>query len=117
MRKDLEEIAASKGFTSKWIGAMLRLFYKYFPDQDPLKRLDLYPELRPYTLPLDDPERYDESFLVDYLRQKGYIVYRPIPVPDEKIIKYLEKIGYVVERIPLRNIFNLLILKNKSKRK
>ncbi len=87
-RKQLECVATEWGFSTNWIGSMLRLFHKHHP------------------FPLQTTKRTDFDRLVsglgvsgiaDYLRSKGLRVVKRLSVDDDVLIKFIEQQGYVVE--------------------
>jgi hypothetical protein len=85
-RERLEMIGRGSG----WIGSMLRLFHRSYPiTYKP--RVEI-PPVEKVVKGLGD------RGIVDYLRQKGYHVFQPLPVIDEQLISYVRSKGYVVAR-------------------
>jgi hypothetical protein len=71
-----------------WIGSMLRLFHRTYP-------MTFKETMRS---PLDKVRNsLGDHGIADYLRQKGYHVFRPLPVPDDELISYVKSRGYIVE--------------------
>lgn len=81
-RQSLERL----GRSSQWIGSILRLLDKYYP--------------RKYSCPSQNRsllDRMGEERLVDYLRSKGFRVFKNFEVSDKDIVRHLEQKGYFVE--------------------
>ena len=83
-RQKFEDLASSLGRSSNWIGSMLRLFLKNFPPP--------FPE--PSRTGVD---RYSHFTLAEYLKSKGFRVFRPLDLSDAEIVSHLEAKGYYVE--------------------
>ena len=100
LREDLQHIADSHSESSNWMGAILRIFYRLYPHEK--YRPDLFScdaHVRDTSL-----SQYSVQFLVSYLRDKGYRVYRSIDFSDDDVVQYLSDRGYTVDRFELSNI-------------
>lgn len=85
-REDLQILGRGDG----WIGSILRLFNRAYPALA-AARINPAP-------PIDDIlHSLGERGIADYLRYKGYTVYKRLDVPDETLINLLLARGYVVE--------------------
>lgn len=70
---------------SNWVGSVVRFFNKSFP----LERIYLFKK---------SPEDYPLPVLVNYLRMKGYLVWRTFEeFEDSEIIDYLSEKGFKVK--------------------
>jgi len=78
-RETLENLCRS----SHWIGYILRLLNKQYPNQS----------LKPLK---DTAEGYGIGYLIDYMQSKGYRVFIPLPLSDLDIACYLMSHGYEV---------------------
>jgi len=90
LREKLEVCASTCGFSSNWIGSILRILNKKYPVPYPEsneKRSDLQRLI----------DRIGFDGLADYLRSKGLRVTKKLNVPDREIMKVLEKEGYEVQ--------------------
>lgn len=90
LREKLEACALTSGYSSNWIGSVLRLLNKKYPVPCPEsneKRSDLQRLI----------DRIGFDGLADYLRSKGLRVTKKLNVPDREIVKALEKEGYEVQ--------------------
>ncbi len=83
-RDNFREVLEGLGFSPQRIGHVVKLINKI----DPLP-------VRPKTSP-SDLAHYSESFLINYMRKKGFEIYIKIPVSDEDIIFWLESKGFTV---------------------
>ena len=83
-RNNFRERLEDLEFSPQRIGYVVKLINKI----DPLP-------VRPHTTPYD-LAHYSETFLIKYMRKKGHVVYKKIPVSDEDIIFWLESKGYTV---------------------
>lgn len=86
-REKLEETAHSLGSSSNWICSILRLFHKKFPPAVVSRNHSVTEILSSMS---------DDRFL-EYLRSRGFRVYRPIKISVVDIVKHLENKGYCVE--------------------
>jgi hypothetical protein len=88
-RESFQEDMSAVGRSSNWVGCMLRLLNETFPSSIP-----------PYVPPLplqDAVNRYGETGLVDYLRNKGLRVVKPLKASDREIVGYLESRGWIID--------------------
>jgi len=83
-RYDLESLGRGNG----WIGAILRLFSQTYPFSSRPSE-----ELTPLTLLI---RTIGDQGIAEYLRHKGYPVYKPVPVSDTELINYIQSVGYTV---------------------
>lgn len=83
LRASLEAV----GRSSNWVGCMVRLFNQKFPVRLPVKSLSSGPARFPHDVDI-----------VAYLRDRGYLVYRPLPITDSELISYIKSRGYKVEK-------------------
>lgn len=89
-RSTFEAYALDSGFSSNWVGSMLRLFRKNFSLPSPVvERTSL------------DRLVYKIGVLgiVEHLKSRGYRVSRSLDVSDSDLIRYLEKEGFEVEGV------------------
>ncbi len=84
-RRDLEQLGRGNG----WIGSILRLFTQAYPFSSRPSE-----ELTPLTVLI---RTIGDQGIAEYLRCKGHIVYKPVPVSDEELINYIKSIGYTVK--------------------
>jgi len=90
LREKLEACALTSGFSSNWIGSMLRLLNQKYPVPYP-KESDQRSGLQRLI------DRIGFDGLADYLRSKGLRVTKKLNVSDKEILKALEKEGYEVQ--------------------
>jgi hypothetical protein len=89
LREKLESCACTLGFSSNWIGSILRQLNKKYPVP--------YPELNEKRSDLQRLiDRIGFDGLAEYLRSKGLRVTKKLNIPDREIIKVLEKEGYEI---------------------
>ncbi|GER94657.1 hypothetical protein A45J_2421 [hot springs metagenome] len=84
--KTIREDLGAVGRGENWIGSILRLLDKYYP--------------RKYSCPIQERsslDRIGEERLVEYLRSKGFRVFKHFDISDKEIVRYLESKGYFVE--------------------
>jgi len=86
-RDTFRESVTALGRSSNWIGSILRIFQKRFP--------------QPYSVRSRNSleralEVYGESGFLDYLRGKGFRVVKPLGISERMIIDFLESKGYVI---------------------
>ena len=86
-RDTFRESLTALGRSSNWIGSILRILQKKFPLPYPVRSKNSLERA---------VEVYGESGFVDYLRGKGLRVVKPLGVPDEEIIDFLEAKGWVI---------------------
>lgn len=84
-REDLERFAERYSRSSNWIGAVLRLFHRAYPDTRP------HPE-RLHRL--TDLEK--ESLFADCFRSRGFSVFKPLPFTDDDMVSFLNSRGFLV---------------------
>lgn len=87
-RKTFREDLRFVGRGENWIGSILHLFSKKYP--------------RKYSCPTQNRsllDRIGEERLVEYLRSKGFRVFKNLEVSDRDIIRCLETMGYSIEGI------------------
>jgi len=85
-RRSVREKLESLGRGNNWIGSILRLLEKKYPFK--------------YSCPSQNRslfERIGEERLSDYLRFKGFRVFKNLEVTDRDIVRYLETKGYSIE--------------------
>lgn len=92
LREKLEACAYVWGFSSNWIGSILRILNKKYPVPYPEsieKRSDLQRLI----------DRIGFDGLADYLRSKGLRVTKKLNVPDREIMQALENEGYEIQGV------------------
>lgn len=89
IREVLELTASNLGFSSKWIGSILRLFLRRYPAP-----VGSYHQRTDFDRLVS---RLGVEGLAVYLRSKGYRVVQKIKVSDFQIINFLESNGYEIE--------------------
>lgn len=82
--KTLRPVLLDAGFSSNLCGSILRLLHKRFPCS--------YEK----SLSLPHPSDYHLATLIDYLKDRGFKVFLPLPLSDSDIIEYLNSRGYLV---------------------
>jgi|WetSurMetagenome_2_1015567.scaffolds.fasta_scaffold00012_37 hypothetical protein len=83
-RQELDKL----GRGSNWVGSILRLLSKKYP----LPSKKIVPPSKNQKL-----LRIGEDRLVDYLKSRGFRVYKYQEIDDRSIIEFLEAKGYCIE--------------------
>lgn len=90
-RDSFEALSITLGFSSKWVGCMLRKFRREFPL--PFSRKPVRSDLDRLIALLGS------EGIAAYFRSKGFRVVKKVSVPDRVLIRYLEKEGYELDGI------------------
>jgi hypothetical protein len=89
-RNNLREDLRNAGRGENWIGSILRILDKQFP-------LSVKPSAPSVPSDKDIFRRRGNDGLAEYLRSKGFRVFKRLSVPDRQIIEHLENEGYCIE--------------------
>jgi hypothetical protein len=104
MREAFEYYANANDLSSKWIGAVMRIFWKKYPA--PIVRKER-----------TDLERLVDKIgiegIADYLRSKGLRVVKKLNVRDDQLVELLESHGYLVEGL-IEDVFYSSIESNRN---
>ncbi len=105
-RETFQRDLGSLGRGSGWVGSILRLFNRYYPPSQEngfveSSRIDFLDRPHTSVSPENELRRLIRAIghrgIAEYLRLKGYTVYRPVSVQDRDLVEYLRTVGYTVE--------------------